>query len=185
MAQAPAQPTQPSQPGMMQQATDPLAALRDIHEPAMISSWPPAPGWWLLAALASVFVIYLLVLMIRRWLADRYRREAISELQQLTLHWQSHGNDTQYLQDLQTLLKRVALTRFPRDDVAGLTGEAWVQFLDRSSGSHDFSMGVAEVLIDGNYRQDTSFDAEALQSAARQWINTHDPKYLEAEQQAA
>ncbi|MDD9890866.1 MAG: DUF4381 domain-containing protein, partial [Gammaproteobacteria bacterium] len=28
-----------------------LAQLADIHLPGEISYWPPAPGWWVLAAL--------------------------------------------------------------------------------------------------------------------------------------
>ena len=74
MAAAPAQ----QQPGVMQQAMDPLAQLRDIHQPGMIETWPPAPGWWLLAALAVAALTALIVRAFRHWRANRYRREAIA-----------------------------------------------------------------------------------------------------------
>ena len=163
----------------MQQAMDPLVQLRDIHQPGMIETWPPAPGWWLLAALAVAALTALIVRAFRHWRANRYRREAIKELNALLTDWQSHHDDLVYLTSLQQLLKRVALTRFPRDDVASLTGEAWVQFLDRSSGSHDFSMGEMELLIDGSYRPDVAVNVESMQFFALQWIRQHHSRFLE------
>ncbi|MBO6557041.1 MAG: DUF4381 domain-containing protein [Pseudomonadales bacterium] len=169
----------PPNPGMMQQATDPLAQLRDIHPPGMIETWPPAPGWWVLAAISLALLLYGLYWLIQRWIANRYRREAMSELHQLRADWHDHGDDQVYLEALQRLLKRVALTRFSRDDVAGLTGEAWVQFLDRSTGSHDFSMADSEALIDGAYREDVSIDVQSLEITAKNWIEKHDKRHLE------
>ncbi len=166
-------------PGMMQQATDPLAQLRDIHTPGMIETWPPAPGWWMLAAIALALVLFGIYWLIKRWMANRYRREAKTELAQIRSDWVNHGDDLVYLEALQRLLKRVALTRFPREQVAGLTGEAWVQFLDRSTGSHDFSMAESEALIDGAYREDVTIDIDALETAARTWIDKHDIRFLQ------
>lgn len=171
----------PQQPGMMQQAMDPLAQLRDIHQPAMIDAWPPAPGWWLLAALGLAAISALIAWAWRSWRTNQYRREALRELNLLLESWQETADDAAYLQSIQLLLKRVALSRFPREDVASLTGEAWLQFLDRSTDSHDFSMGETEVLVDGNYRTDASINVEAIQAAAIQWIRQHDPRYLAGE----
>jgi hypothetical protein len=179
MAAAP--PVTGAPPGMMQQATDPLAQLRDIHSPGMIETWPPAPGWWMLAALGALLVIAALTWLFRYWRANRYRREAMSELTQLFENWQKNEDDLAYLESLQRLLKRAALTSFPREDVAGLTGEAWVQFLDRTTGSRDFSIGEAEALIDGTYRPDISVDIESLHLVAKGWIQKHHPRHLEAE----
>ncbi len=164
---------------MMQQQMDPLAELRDIHMPGPIETWPPAPGWWILAAIAIGIVLYVIYLLIRNWRANRYRREALSEMHDLFASWQANGDDLAYIEALQNLLKRVALSSFPREDVACLTGEAWVQFLDRSTGSHDFSMGEAEVLIDGNYRPDVSVDVHALHATSVQWIKRHHTKHLD------
>ena len=151
--------------------------------PDMIEAWPPAPGWWILAALGVLLVIAGLTWLFRYWRANRYRREAISELTQLLKDQHKDEDDQAYLEALQRLLKRTALTGFPREEVASLTGEAWVQFLDRASGSHDFSMGEAEALIDGNYRSDISVDAENLHLVAKSWIQKHHPRHLNAEKQ--
>ncbi len=168
----------PAQPGIMQQQADPLARLRDIHQPGMIETWPPAPGWWILAGLALVALIALVTWLFLHWRRNRYRREALKELAALEGHWQANGDDAAYLQALQKLLKRVALTAFPREQVASLTGEAWLQFLDNSTNSHDFSIGEAEALIDGNYRPDISIDVPALQIIAARWINDHQREFL-------
>ena len=166
MAAAPNQTPSIPNPAVMQQQTDPLAELRDIHQPGMIETWPPALGWWILAGLGVLAFLALCIWLYRRWRANRYRREAIRELQSLHSNWQADSDDHAYLLALQSLLKRVALTGFPREDVASLTGEAWVQFLDQSTGSHEFSIGESEVLIDGNYREDVDVNVPALAQVA-------------------
>lgn len=166
-------------PGMMQQTADPLAELRDIQLPPGIETWPPAPGWWLVAAVMLGLLGAALWALFQYWRRNRYRREARTQLRDIYAQWEQTRDDHAYLQAVQTLLKRVALTRFPRSNVASLTGEAWVLFLDQSSGSHDFSMSQSEALIDGNYRQDAQIDPAALQQSALQWINLHDPKHLQ------
>ena len=40
--------------------------LRDVHVPVAPSLWPPAPGWWLLAAAVLTVVALLWLLQLRR-----------------------------------------------------------------------------------------------------------------------
>ena len=156
-----------------QMPADPLAELRDIHSPLFLDVWPPAIGWWLLVALVAGLLIYGGYLLYRRWRGNRYRREAIAELKQLRVAYQSHGDDARYIAEFQALLKRVALTHYHREHVARLTGESWVAFLDRTSRSQEFTMGKGQTLIDANYLPEPEADISALHDLGRHWIKHH------------
>ncbi len=154
---------------------DPLAELKDIHLPPPPEFWPPAPGWWLLAALATLACAYLIYLGVKYWRKNAYRRYALAELEQIFAQYK--GQDSIIMTETNELLKRVALTRYPRDKVANLTGESWVAFLDASANVHDFSMGPGQVLVDGPYANDNKqgqpVDEAALFAAAQVWIKKH------------
>ena len=134
MAQA--QPPQGILPGQLPPPgqTDPLANLRDIHIPGAIDPWPPAIGWWLIAAAALIAISYGIYLVFKWWKSNQYRREGIRALKYLL---ENHASEKQYLRDYSDLLKRIALSAYARESVANLTGEAWVSFLDRSTGTQE------------------------------------------------
>lgn len=140
--------------------------LRDIHVPADPTVWPPASGWWLMALL----VLLALVLLGRRgwryWRRVRRRERILRELD--GLHGQPCG--ARLIGGVSALLKRVALSRFPRLDVAALTGAEWLAFLDRTGGHGGFQQGVGRVLADGAYAPRPDCDAEALLKLARSWL---------------
>lgn len=184
MEQFNATPTSPGAP------TDPLAQLRDIHLPAAIESWPPAPGWWGLTFLGTVAILGFIYWLWGRWQANKYRREAIKQLDRILDNYDTDGDVTLYLYDYQLLLKRVALTRYNRGLVANLTGEAWVAFLDKSSNSSEFTMGAGQALIDGNYVathnvEIESADIDQLHQLGRQWIRKHRDLPLDTGSKAA
>ncbi len=182
----------PLQGGQGTTMADPLAQLRDIHLPGPVESWPPAIGWWILLLIILLLVLTVFNWLYKRWRANRYRREALKELRQLHENYLQHGDDLLYLARFQTLLKRVALTRFSREEVASLTGESWVSFLDRTSRSQEFTMGKGQVLIDGQYlpatktpatktpatkTPATKVDVAALQDLGIYWIKLHNPEF--------
>lgn len=141
---------------------DLLKQMKDIHLPTDPSWWPPAPGWWLL--LGSIIVLSCTGLIFRYWV--RQRRQAGSRGQVDTQSWtqrqkqalQALDNLSQTLSrqpeksreilcQLAKLMKRLALYH-PASDigVAGLTGQAWLQWLD----NHHDKKGVFESGL-GNY----------------------------------
>jgi|TARA_B100002003_G_scaffold251138_1_gene293260 hypothetical protein len=171
MAQA---PFPPNAPGIMPSAqADPLASLRDIHLPLTIDTWPPAPGWWILAFLGMAAILTTLYWLWRRWRANAYRREGVKQLDAILSAYESHGDISRYLSEYQILLKRVALTRYDRNIVASLSGEAWADFLDKSSDSMEFTMGEGQALIDSNYRLEPAADIDRLSELGRFWIRKH------------
>ncbi len=145
----------------MMQGHDPLADLRPLHPPPPVDGWPPAPGWWLLAALLLVAAGLLW------WLHRRsaLRRAALAELRQLQ---RLEDDDTRFSAGVNQLLRRVALARFPREQVAGLSGEEWLRFLDtRVKGFHS---GPGRALATAPFAPTCSLDRAALTDLARQWI---------------
>ena len=58
-----------------------LSNLRDLALPAEVSLWPPAPGWWILAAAVAVSVMILIVMAVRHYRRNTYRREALQQLE--------------------------------------------------------------------------------------------------------
>jgi hypothetical protein len=149
---------------------DPLAQLRGYHLPEPVSWWPPAPGWWLLALLLLLAIgaaVRLFLVHRRRGAA---RRNARRELQALRNAHTAGGDDTALVCGLSRLLRRFALARFPRERVAGLTGEAWIQFLDRYAADNVFTQGAGRALADAPYRTDAPLPAAELTAVVEQWI---------------
>jgi hypothetical protein len=144
--------------------------LRDIHLPDAPPAWPPAPGWWLLGILLLLLLLTAM-LRLRSVLRARRRRERIiAELDGLLAGAGAQGCGPELLGAVSALLKRVALSRFPRAEVAALTGPDWLAFLDRTGGAGGFTEGPGRALDDGAYAPEKECDPSALIRLARRWL---------------
>ncbi|WP_221073980.1 DUF4381 domain-containing protein [Agarivorans aestuarii] len=110
----------------MPEQTNPLADLKDIILPASYETALPAIGWWLLGLLVIVSLVVLMFVSWRYWQLDKPRREAMQTLKQHTMN----------LAELNLLMKRLALSYYPRQQVASLGGEDWLAFLDSTSSTN-------------------------------------------------
>lgn len=148
--------------------SDSLQGLRDLHLPAPVPFWPPAPGWWILAGLIVVLSLFA-VWWWRRRQRLAYRRAALSELQQLQQANQQGQSGAPILAELSILLRRVAMMRYGRDQVAALHGRAWLEFLDRTGRTKQFTE-QAQSLLDAPYRRDGAIEVTPLLSLAQRWL---------------
>jgi hypothetical protein len=114
-----------------------LQNLNDIVVPAPVAWWPPAPGWYVLVAVVTLLLLWLGFRGMRRWQRNRYRREALRALDDIVRAGPAAAAA------LPELLKRVALSAWPRGEIAELVGADWHRFLDRSAGSQRFGAGAA------------------------------------------
>lgn len=154
---------------------DPLAQLRDIHLPEAVGYWPPAPGWWLLAGLLLLAMGIAIYAWRKRQQARRYRKLALQQLAQLSVNEQPANR---YLVALNTLLKQTLLAAPGTHKAAGLSGEQWLAFLDRTGKTDQFTHGPGQYLRDAPYRpaSQQSIDSNSLQQLhrlAEHWIKTH------------
>jgi hypothetical protein len=145
--------------------------LRDIHLPPPIPWWPPAPGWW-----ALLFIILGAGLLAwglyRRPRTTPWQHIAERELQIIRHQYESTPDAHTLIRALSALLRRVCLSLYPRQEVAGLTGEAWLAFLDRQAGMESFRHGGGHVLISAPYQAQAHVNVQALLDVCTAWLRT-------------
>ena len=153
---------------------DPVAGLIDIPLPPPVSLWPQT--WTLRIALALVIACAVAGLwrFIHHRRANRYRREALAELDRIGGS-RGTGESGEQLAELSLLVRRTALAAFPRETVAPLAGPAWLAFLDRSYGGQGFSEGAGRLLASAPYQRAPlgSGELRSLAVLVRQWIKVH------------
>ncbi len=151
--------------------TDPLAALHPLRDPAPIPWWPPAPGWWLLCALALIALSLLAWWVLRRRRRNAYRRRALARLQELRERYSGDTGGQAYAAAVNALLKSVALIAYPRREVAACSGEPWLEFLH---GTAPAGERFPEHFADAGYRADPpDIDREQSHRAAAHWLRHH------------
>ncbi len=152
---------------------DPQQALqlRDIHVPAAPVLWPPAPGWWIVAAILIALLAWMSVVALRRFRIRRQRQHVLAALASLEREL-ARERTPAALARISVLLRRLALMRFPRQRVAALTGLAWLRFLDETGGNGRFAEGPGRALATGPYQRSlpSDLDATGLVALVREWV---------------
>lgn len=150
-----------------------LENLRDIHLPAPIGWWPPAPGWWVLALITIIAAIALGVWLTRHARQRRYRKFSLIQLHALHQIWQEQRDDIAFAQAINRLLKQTALAAFPATNVAALSGADWLDWLDRQLRKPRFTEPDVRALATLYLREPEPIAVDALKNATRYWIRSH------------
>lgn len=154
--------------------------LRDLHLPEAIGLWPLAPGWWVLIGLAVAGLVYLLYRRVQRWRWNAARRHALREFARLQREYEQGADPTILGKELSELVRRSMLAYAPRGEVAGLTGDAWLQWLDRGLENAPFTAGPGKSLESLPYQRPEKVQDEAniagLLDAVRQRLKTPLPE---------
>ncbi|KTD34074.1 hypothetical protein Lnau_2044 [Legionella nautarum] len=146
-----------------------LAKLHDIKLPSPIGWWPLAPGWYLLLVLVLLLIAALSYLARRAYLNGRPKRQALQLLETYKQEYQHEPNSQVCSMKISELLRRVALVYFPREEVASLQGDAWLNFLTKTSKKIDFNK-LRAYLLETPYQPASNVDLEPLFRCAKAWI---------------
>jgi hypothetical protein len=154
--------------------------LRDIHLPSGIGWWPLAPGWWVVLAIVAIAAGWLLYRAWLDWRAGRARRAALRQLSALDTAYRETGDVVALGKQLSELLRRAMLAYAPRREVAGLTGNRWLEMLDSGLDERPFSDGPGQSLEVLPYRDPglaaEGVDVDGLLDAVRQRLKTPLPR---------
>ncbi len=137
--------------------------LHDLVLPPPEPLWPPTPGWSIVLLTIAFIALGFILKWVIRWQSNRYRREAI--------HLLDHPETTTAM--FSSIIKRAALTKWPRSEIADLTGSRWLEFLDRSADMDSFATGPANKLEAAAFDPTSIIHDDALKRAARVWIIQH------------
>jgi len=83
---------------------------------------------------------------VRRQRANLYRQQALDHLNTIEQSLSATATRTDALGALPVLVKRTALACRSRSEVAALSGDAWLLFLDESYGGTGFTAGPGRLL---------------------------------------
>lgn len=155
-----------------------LAQLADIHLPAAISYWPPAPGWWVLACLVIALLVFAGKKVARSIRQQKICQYALAELEHCYLELAQAEDQAPnslklcFVNQFNSVLRRVALYHFPHSNVASLAGVAWVDFIREKGDSSLLNDEIAQALSYGRFQTEIDVDVEALNSLGQQWISS-------------
>jgi hypothetical protein len=162
-----------------------LQNLNDIVLPAAISWWPLASGWYVLISLLLTAFIWFTFRSIRRWISNRYRREALHELHRLVQSIKANENRDENLRQIPVVLKRAALSAYPRNQVASLSGSDWYRFLNSTLSKPEFTNSISSTLDALSYSSGEldGVDSNAVfesTNACKYWLQHHRDPITEA-----
>jgi hypothetical protein len=173
--------------------------LRDIHLPGLIAWWPPAPGWWIAAALA----LAALVAFGLYYRSGRHRRAALRSVGKVRAALEQGAEPVACLQRVSTTLRRFAMTtadqqsvaalravdgvaeRPDSSEVAGLTGKRWLRYLDSRWKRDEFSRGAGRLLLVAPYARPETIDRQHaldLTVLCADWLKAQRPRRRAARQ---
>lgn len=151
-----------------------LDRLHDLVPPPPVPGWPPAPGWSWLLGLLAIAALFLAARLFLHWQHNRYRREALAEYHKLAAHLSTDRLGA--LAQMAVLLKRTAVSAYPRTEVAPLTGEDWLAFLHHSAGMKDVSPepgSLLEMAAYGTVKDPGEGKAREAAAWVERWLKGH------------
>jgi hypothetical protein len=144
-------------------------SLRKIPIPELSAFETIAIGWW------GIFGFVFVVLMFSYWFFKRITQKTALKIAQKRL--KALQENTKELpqtkiKTLSTLIRRVAISLNSRSDCAGLTGQAWLMYLDSLWSKNAFNSPLGEILIFAPYQKNmpTETDLEQLILLTKEWL---------------
>jgi hypothetical protein len=156
---------------------DALKTLQELPLPAPVSWAPQTIGWLVIGLLLAAAISWVAWRRWRHYRAQRYRRVALAELHNLEATLRDAAQRHAALAAIPPLIKRTSLAAAPRDQVAALTGDEWLAFLNRTRGRFDTRSGALLAIVSyapaDRIADISDNEIDDLLKATRDWIQHH------------
>jgi len=145
-----------------------IAALQvgRLYEPDPVQFTFETVGWPILGTLVIVILVIAGFFIYRNYRRNQYRREALRTLDQIS--------QPDQVLTIFMVLKKTAIHAFGREKVAGLSGNEWLKFLERTG--KNIHIIDQEKHVESSLYQSEPLPEDAqhqILSNAKKWIRTH------------
>jgi uncharacterized membrane protein len=151
-----------------------LHGIDEVILPESISLIPQTIGWKIVGVLLIAYILWRSFLAWRLWQKNWYRREGLQVLAKIKSV--VDGGKTNAVSQLPALLKSVALQAYPRGEVAQLSGQLWLDFLDSKLVDKKFNAANALLMVAYSPMDGWQLSAEDVQTlflSCENWISSH------------
>ncbi|MFD1293743.1 DUF4381 domain-containing protein [Lutibacter holmesii] len=126
-------------------------------------------GWKVLAVLLLIVLVFTLYKQFKLYKKNTYRRVAIKKIEAI-----ESSTAQNEINNLNIVLKQVAITTFGRENVANLFGNEWLVFLDSKSKKGEFLKYEVD-FFDAIYKNKkvNKSTLKEICKTSKNWIKTH------------
>lgn len=156
-----------------------VQGIKEIILPEPVSYTPQTVGWWILFGVVGLLFTWWAWRRYVTWRRNRYRREALIELAEIEQQLNRKLERISALAALSALVKRTAIHAFGRSSVAELSGKVWLEFLDKTGATNDFSLGPGRLLPEFAYSKQEILNEMSNETidqvliVVKDWIRRH------------
>ncbi len=152
-----------------------IPGLSPYMEPTPVGFTFDAPGWYTVGLLLALAVITAVILWIRHYYHNRYRRLAIRLIEENEKIAIAGGEYSKLVYNANMIAKQICIRLYGRKETAPLKDAPWIIFLNRSSGGNIFSSADAQIIRDVYYPMVHTGKQQALHftEKIKQWIKKH------------
>ena len=149
----------------------PALPLRDIKLPPEPGFWPLAPGWWILAVVALLLLIWIGLKAYQRQQRKKRWLAIEQQLSVLEFEFQTQQNKQQLLQQLSAFLRRFVRHHLHDEQALSASGQDWIAYLNQWLPGEPFTP-FSEALTTGLYQPTCDYDEATLLMLTRQLIKS-------------
>jgi len=150
-----------------QQAPQPQ--LLDIHLAGEPSIWPLAIGWWIVIAVALLLLTWFFIKLRQYQKLKKHQRAILAQFEDIENQLKNNPSSAS-IAETNIFLRQLAVQYYPQEETASLTGKAWLQFLDQSGSTTQFTKGAGEILIKVPYKNTETKIQDDFLPLIQRWI---------------
>lgn len=151
--------------------SDRMWGLKELPLPEPVGWMPQTTGWYVVGLILLFALAAIGWRIWKKYKSNAYRREGLQRLEDMSVQANT-------MHELPFLLRRSALYLGNRGDIAGLRGDAWINWLNERAGKNLFQSEDARLLEDLAFGKPDSIkeengDVRQLIETSKIWMRIH------------